>query len=184
MGEQNRGQTDQFDANVSAIQIPDPKLMVPSLTESGIILNEAEGDLHDVKEMDHMHNYGFKSSFLTHHLATNPNVSAIPSAEHGMSIPNLPDNGPEVNFVSRVNSNDTVLAHVDTGATVMVSNVQGEIHGAVPTTAHCGTAMTGSKATIDALGTWMIELVGSNEGTDLPLAFVAPRRSRIFNADH
>jgi hypothetical protein len=54
--------------------------------------------------------------------------------------------------------------------TVMVSNVQGEIHGAIPTTAHCGTAMTRSRATIDALGTWMVDLVGSAEGKDLPLA--------------
>jgi hypothetical protein len=30
--------------------------------------------------------------------------------------------------------------------------------------------MTGSKATIDALGTWMINLVGSKAGKDLPLA--------------
>ena len=52
-----------------------------------------------------------------------------------MTTPNLPDDGPEVSFVSRVNSNDTVVAHVDTGATVMVSNVASEIHGAVPMTA-------------------------------------------------
>jgi hypothetical protein len=56
------------------------------------------------------------------------------------------------------------------GATVMVSNVLGEIHGAVPTNARCSTAMTGSKATIDALGTWMVDLVGSVDGKDLPLA--------------
>jgi hypothetical protein len=48
----------------------------------------------------------------------------------------------------------------------MVSNVQGEIHGAMPTKAHCGTAMTGSRATIDAIGTWMIDLVGSTSGDD------------------
>jgi hypothetical protein len=29
---------------------------------------------------------------------------------------------------------------------------------------------TGSRATIDALGTWMIDLVGSTDGVDLPLA--------------
>jgi hypothetical protein len=64
---------------------------------------------------------------------------------------------------------DTVAAHVNTSATVMVSNVQGEIHGAIPTMAHCGTAMTGSKSSIDALGAWMVDLVGSENGKDLPL---------------
>jgi hypothetical protein len=52
----------------------------------------------------------------------------------------------------------------------MVSNVLREIHGAVPTNARCGTAMTGSKATIDALGTSMLDLVGSVDGKDLSLA--------------
>jgi hypothetical protein len=85
-------------------------------------------------------------------------------------IANLPTNGPEVAFVSRVNRTDTAVAHVDTGTTVMVLNVQGKIHGDIPTTAHCGTAMTGSQATIDALGTWMVDLVGSVDGKDLPLA--------------
>jgi hypothetical protein len=65
---------------------------------------------------------------------------------------------------------DTVAAHVNTSATVKVSNVQGEIHGAIPTMAHCGTAMTGSKSSIDALGTWKVDLVGSENGKDLPLA--------------
>ena len=82
----------------------------------------------------------------------------------------LPDDGPEVSFVSRLHQTDTVVAHVDTGATGMVSNVTGEIHGAIPTSSHCRTAMTGSKATIDELGTWMVELVGSLDGKDLPLA--------------
>jgi hypothetical protein len=77
---------------------------------------------------------------------------------------------PTVLKSTRVNRSDTVVAHVDTGATVMVSNVHGEIHGAIPTTVHCGTAMTGSRATIDALGTWMVDLVGSVDGKDLPLA--------------
>jgi hypothetical protein len=52
----------------------------------------------------------------------------------------------------------------------MVSNVKGEIHGAVSITAHCGTALTGSKITINALGTWMVDLVGSDSRKDLPLA--------------
>jgi hypothetical protein len=52
----------------------------------------------------------------------------------------------------------------------MVSNVVGEIHGAIPTTSHCRTAMTGSQASIDAIGTWMVELVGSTDNQDLPLA--------------
>jgi hypothetical protein len=34
------------------------------------------------------------------------------------------------------------------GATVMVSNVIGEIHGPIPTTSHCGTAMTGIVALV------------------------------------
>jgi hypothetical protein len=71
---------------------------------------------------------------------------------------------PEVNFVSQVNCTNTVLAHVNTGATIVVSNIAGEVHGAIPATSHCGTAMTGSKASIDAIGTWMIELVGSIDG--------------------
>jgi hypothetical protein len=36
----------------------------------------------------------------------------------------------------------------------------GEIHGAIPATSHCGTAMTGSHASIDAIGTWMVETSG------------------------
>jgi hypothetical protein len=40
---------------VAAIQVPDPALRIPALSESGIVLTEAEGDLHDVKEMDHMY---------------------------------------------------------------------------------------------------------------------------------
>ena len=72
------------------------------------------------------------------------------------------------------------MAHVDTGATAMVSNVTGEIHGAIPTTAHCGPAQTGSQATIDALGTWMIKLVGSNQGTDLPHALRSTTQITAF----
>jgi hypothetical protein len=44
-----------------------------------------------------------------------------------------------------------------------------EVHGAMPTTAHCGTAMTESQATIEAIAAWMVDLVGSSDGTDLPL---------------
>ena len=138
-----------IDAQVSAIQVPDKDLVSPLLTESGVILTEAEGDLHDVKEMD----FGFTSAFVRHHLNQHPTVnvvSAIPPLPplsddlNGMTRFTLPDDGPEVSFVSRINSKDTVIAHVDTGATVMVSNEPGEIHGAIPTTSHCGTAMTGS----------------------------------------
>jgi hypothetical protein len=46
----------------------------------------------------------------------------------------------------------------------MVSNIVGEIHGAIPTNSHWGTAMTGSNASIDTIRTWMIELVGSVDG--------------------
>jgi hypothetical protein len=157
---------------VASLQVTDTTLRVLSLSESGLILNEAEGDLHDVKEMDNLYSHGFKSSVL-HHLSTSPTVSAIP--EYPQQVPSpkvtsLPDDGPEVHFILKHNRTDTVLAHVDTGATVMVSNVMGEIHGAVPTNARCGTAMTGSKATIDTLGTWMIDLVGSKARKDLPLA--------------
>jgi hypothetical protein len=138
--------------------------------------------------MDELYSHGFQSSFMQHHLVNTPNVSAIPpvsvtllpsnngkEANHKIDeqpnlIANLPTDGPEVDFRSRVNRSDTVVAHVNTGATVMVSNVHGEIHGAIPTTAHCGTAMTGSRATIDALGTWMVDLVGSVNGKGLPLA--------------
>jgi hypothetical protein len=127
-----------------------------------------------VKEMDHNYSHGFKSSFLLHHLTNNPTVSAIPEYFNGnhnaLNVIRLPGNGPEVAFVSRVQRSNTVLAHVDTGATVMVSNILGEIHGAVPTNARCGTAMTGSKPTINALGTWMVDLVGSVDGNNLPLA--------------
>jgi hypothetical protein len=101
----------------------------------------------------------FKSSFLVHYPDSSPSVSAIPTSPE--LVPTLPDDSPEVHFVSRV-----VIAHVDTGATVMVSNV----HGAMPTKAHCRTAMTGSWATIDATGTWMINLVGSTNGNNLSLA--------------
>jgi hypothetical protein len=161
----NNDATDNTPLNpvVSSIQLADKRLVTPSLTTSGVLLFEVEGDLHDVKEMD----YGFTSSFVMHHLAKTPTVSAI--ANHATKI-NLPEDGPEVHFVSRLHRTDTVVTHVDTGATVMVSNVHGEIHGAIPTTSHCGTAMTGSRATIDALGTWMIDLVGSTKGIDLPLA--------------
>jgi hypothetical protein len=174
--------------NVSAIQTIEPSIKSPPLNESGVLLLETEGDLLEVKEMDELYSHGFQSSFMQHHLANNPNVSAIPAVYVATSllnkesnandkveeqpdlVANLPNDGPEVDFISRVNPTDTVVAHVDTGATVMVSNVHGEIHGAIPTTAHCGTAMTGSRATIDALGTWMVDLVGSVDGKDLPLA--------------
>ena len=165
----------QFEPTVSAIQIPQ-KLTAPALHSSGLVLDEAEGDLHDVKQMDHNHNHGFQSSFILHHLSTSPHVSAVDIMPLVLQnaldplIANLPDDGPEVSFVSRVNRLDTVLAHVDTGATVMVTNIHGEIHGAVPTSAHCGTALTGSKTTIDALGTWMIDFVGSTDKQDLPMA--------------
>ena len=103
-------------------------------------------------------------------MSTALTISAIDKVNQSF-LPNLPDDGPSVLFVSRQNHLDTVIAHVDTGATVMVSNVNGEIHGVIPTTAHCGTAMIGStKVNIDALGTWMIDLVGSIEGKDLPLS--------------
>jgi hypothetical protein len=161
-------------ASIASVQTPDPTLRTHNLNESGVILNKAEGDFLDVKEMDHNCSHGFKYSFLLHHLTNNPTVSAIPEYfngnHHAPNMKRLPHDGPEVTFVSRVQRSDTVLAHVDTGATVMVSNVLGEIHGAVPTNAHCGTAMTGSKATIDALGTWMVDLVRSVDGKDLPLA--------------
>jgi hypothetical protein len=81
--------------NVSAILIPDKLLVLPLLTTSGQILSEAEGDLHDVKEMD----FGFTSSFLCQHLSPKPNVSTNPNAPNTI---NLPDDGPEVNFISRV----------------------------------------------------------------------------------
>jgi hypothetical protein len=127
-----------------------------------------------VKEMDHNYSHGDKSSFLLHHLANSPTVSAISENFNGNhnapDMIRLPDDGPEVAFVLCVQRSDTVLAHVDMGATVMVSNILGEIHGAVPTNACCGTAMTGSRATINALGTWMVDLVGSVDGKDLPLA--------------
>jgi hypothetical protein len=113
---------------VSSIQIAYKDLVIPSLRKSGVVLSEAEGDLHDVHEMD----YGFTSSFVTHHLAKVPTVSAI--SENPITKITLPDDGPEVTFISRLNRTDTVVAHVDTGATVMVSNVHGEIHGAIPTT--------------------------------------------------
>jgi hypothetical protein len=162
-----------------------PPLKLPCLNTNGVVLSETEGDLLKVKEMDELYSHGFQSSFMQHHLANNPNISAIPvvaneptlstskedkAAERSDLIANLPTYGPEVAFISRVNCTDTVVAHVDTGATIMVSNVQGEIHGAIPTTVHCGTAMTGSRATIDALGTWMVDLASSVDGKDLPLA--------------
>jgi hypothetical protein len=86
--------------------------------------------------MDELYIYGFKSSFMQHHLTNNPNVSAISSSEGAIVRPSydspltayLPSDGPKVSFVSQVNSINTVVTNVDTGATVMVSNVQGEIH--------------------------------------------------------
>jgi hypothetical protein len=162
----------------ASIQQPDANLKQPPLNLSGILLSEAEGDILKVKEMDELYSHGFKSIFMQHHLANQPNVSAIPTLTEELiditfeptTKANLPDDGPEVSFVSCINRTDTVVAHVDTRATVMVSNVFGDIHGAVPTTAHCGNAMTGSKANIDAIGTWRIDFVGSKEGKDLSLA--------------
>jgi hypothetical protein len=159
--------------NVSAILIPDKLLVLPLLTTSGQILSKAEGDLHDVNKMD----FGFTSSFLQQHLSPKPNVSALPTTPNTI---NLLDDGPEVTFISRVNQMDTVLAHVDTGATVMVSNVIGEIHGAIPTTSHCGIAMTGSRASIDAIGIWMVELVGLLGNQDLPLALCGTTQITTF----
>jgi hypothetical protein len=162
-------------AAIASVQTQDATLWTPNLNESGVILNEAEGDLHDVKEMDHNYSHGFRSSFLLHQLSNSPTVSAIPEYFNGNhnapDMIRLPYSGPEVAFVWHVQQSDTVLAHVDTGATpVMVSNVLGETHGAVPLNAHCGTAMTGSKATIETLGTWMVDLVGLVDGKDLSLA--------------
>jgi hypothetical protein len=160
-------------AAIASVQTPDLTLWTPNLIESGVILNKAEGNLYDVKEMDHNYSHGFKSSFLLHQLSNSPTISAIPeyfnSNHNALDMIRLPDDGPEVAFVSRVQQSNTVLAHVDTEATVMVPKVLGEIHGAVPTNACCGTAMTGSKATIDALGTWMVNLVVSVDGKDRPL---------------
>jgi hypothetical protein len=59
-----------IEPHVAALQIPDARLAVPPLNDSGMILNEAEGDLYDVNEMDHMYSHGFKSSFVLHHLST------------------------------------------------------------------------------------------------------------------
>ena len=53
-----------FEPTVSTIQIPNLTLTVPAHHQSGTILNETKGGLHDVKEMDHNHSHGFKSSFL------------------------------------------------------------------------------------------------------------------------
>jgi hypothetical protein len=123
--------------------------------------------------------FGFTSSFLCQHLSPKPNVSSIPTHNAPNTI-NLPDDSPEVNSISRVNPTDTVLAHVDTGATVMVSNVIGEIHRATPTTSHCGTAMTGSRASINAIGTWMVKLVGLLGNQDLPLALCSTTQITTF----
>jgi hypothetical protein len=60
------------EATVLSVLIPAKDLVSPSLSMSGQVLNEAEGDLHDVKEMD----FGFILSFLKHHLSAKPNVSA------------------------------------------------------------------------------------------------------------
>jgi hypothetical protein len=62
----------------------------------------------------------------------------------------------------------------------MVSNVIGEIHGAVPATPHCGTALTGSQDSIDAIGTWMNELVGLLDNQDLPLALRSTTQITTF----
>jgi hypothetical protein len=131
-----------FEPLVAAVLVADQKLVSPPLSQSGLVLNEVEGNLHNVKEMDLMHKHGFKSSSLLHHLDSSPTVSAIPL--NSDLVPTLPVDGPDVIFVSRIQRTDTIVAHANTGATVLVSNVQGEIHGAMPATAHCGTAMTGS----------------------------------------
>ena len=60
-----------------------------------------------------------------------------------------------------------MLAHVDTGVMVVVSNIHGERRGV---TSRCGTVLTSSTAIINALGSWMIEWVGSVAGSDLSLA--------------
>jgi hypothetical protein len=119
------------DPSVSAIQQIDPALILPCLNDNGVLLSEIEGNLLEVKEMDELYSHGFQSSFMQHHLASNPSVSAIPTviddptlstrdtcnndmpSDH---IANLPTDGPEVAFISRVNRTDTVVAHVDTGA--------------------------------------------------------------------
>jgi hypothetical protein len=65
----------------------------------------------EVKEMDKIYSHGFKSSFMQHHVASSPNVSAIPSStqsllvdlpkeEEEAFIANLPTDGPEVCFMS------------------------------------------------------------------------------------
>ena len=78
----------QSDPLVSVIQLPNTTLAVPSLTESGVVLNKIKGDLHDVKEMDLMNSHGFKSSFILHHLSNAPIGSAVSAI--------LPDDGPNV----------------------------------------------------------------------------------------
>jgi hypothetical protein len=168
----------QTPPNDLAIQQPDLLLKSLRLNDTGVLYSPRlkEIFLRLSKEIDELYSYGFKSSFMQHHLTNNPNVSAIPSTEGALVEPSNDSHGstfsdgPKVSFVLRVNCVDTVAAHVDTGATVMVSNVQGEIHGAIPTTAHCGTAMTGSKMSINALGIWMVNLAGSENGKDLPFA--------------
>jgi hypothetical protein len=97
-------------AAIASVQTPDPTLRTPNLNESGVILNKAEGDLHYVKEMDHSYSHGFKSSF--HHLSNSPTVSAIPEYFNGnhnlLDMIRLPDDGPEVAFVSHVQRSNTV----------------------------------------------------------------------------
>jgi hypothetical protein len=67
-----------FEPTVASVLAADPKLVSPPLSQTCIILNETEGDLHDVKAMDLMYDHGFKSSFLVHYLDSSPTVSAIP----------------------------------------------------------------------------------------------------------
>jgi hypothetical protein len=62
----------------------------------------------------------------------------------------------------------------------MVSNVIGEIHGAIPTTSHCGTAMTDSQASINAIGTRMVELVGLLDNQEIPLALCGTTQITMF----
>jgi hypothetical protein len=49
--------------------------------------------------------------------------------------------------------------HVDTGATCFVTNHSAELHCPIPTRATCGTATTGPRATINALGTLLLDFI-------------------------
>jgi hypothetical protein len=65
--------------NVSAIQQIDAAFVLPCLNDNGVLLSESKGDLLKLKEMDKLYSHGFQSSFMQHHLANKPNVSAIPA---------------------------------------------------------------------------------------------------------